>query len=274
MNIARFQLQDGSIHYGVLDGENVYAYAQERPEANTSIPFLPPLPQGIHTELPSYPLAEVTLLAPCRPSKIMAIGRNYAEHARERGSDIPDHPLLFLKPPTSIINPGEAIHYPPETNQLDYEAELVVVIGKQGRHIPRDEANEYIFGYTGGNDVSARDLQKSDNQWSRAKGFDTFCPLGPTIVTGNVMSNVPVRCRVNGEIRQDGNSDQMIFSIPELIEYISSVMTLLPGDIIMTGTPSGVGAATGHLLQPGDVVEVEIGTAGILRNPVIAGKGK
>lgn len=271
MQIARFQTEDGSIHYGILEGTTLRAYAQEQPDTTGSTAaFLPPLPgsTGAAAGAQSYSLDKVRLLPPCRPSKIMAIGRNYLEHVKERSADVPDHPLLFLKPPTAIIGDGEEIVYPPATKQLDYEAELVLVIGKTGRNISRDDAYDYVFGYTAGNDVSARDLQKGDGQWSRAKGFDTFCPLGPTIITGEQPENIPVRCRVNGELRQDGTSDQMIFPIPELIEYISSVMTLLPGDIIMTGTPSGVGAADGRFLKPGDVVEVEIGKIGILRNTI------
>jgi 2-keto-4-pentenoate hydratase/2-oxohepta-3-ene-1,7-dioic acid hydratase in catechol pathway len=185
------------------------------------------------------------------------------EHAREFGNEIPKVPLIFLKPPSSIISNGESILLPPQSKQVEHEAELVVVIGKRGRNVTPEAAKEYIFGYTIGNDVTARDLQKSDSQWTRAKGFDTFCSFGPWIDTEFDASDAVVTCRVNGQMRQMASTRDMIFNVSTLIAYISSVMTLEPGDIIFTGTPAGVGE-----LKNGDVVDVEIEGLGKLSNPV------
>jgi 2-keto-4-pentenoate hydratase/2-oxohepta-3-ene-1,7-dioic acid hydratase in catechol pathway len=211
----------------------------------------------------SLPLEEVRLLAPVLPGKIICVGRNYVEHAREHGAEVPKIPLIFLKPPSAILNPGEPILLPPQSQQVEHEAELVVVIGRRGKNILPEQAREYIFGYTVGNDVTARDLQRSDGQWTRAKGFDTFCPFGPWIDTEFDPSDAVITCRVNGQLRQMGSTREMVFSVPTLIAFISSVMTLEPGDLIFTGTPAGVGP-----LQEGDVVEVEIEGLGKLRNPV------
>jgi 2-keto-4-pentenoate hydratase/2-oxohepta-3-ene-1,7-dioic acid hydratase in catechol pathway len=211
------------------------------------------------------PLGEVKLLAPVQPSKILCIGRNYAEHAREQKAEVPKVPLLFLKPPSAILNPGEPIVLPRQSQQVEHEAELVVVIGRRGRNITSDESHDYVFGYTVGNDVTARDLQQTDGQWSRAKGFDTFCPFGPWIDTEFDPSDAIITCKVSGQPRQMASSRDMIFNVNELIAYLSSIMTLEPGDIIFSGTPSGIGA-----LQPGDIVEVEIEGLGKLINPVIA----
>ncbi|MCL7452819.1 MAG: fumarylacetoacetate hydrolase family protein [Anaerolineae bacterium] len=209
-------------------------------------------------------LDEVELLAPCQPTKIVAVGQNYAAHAAELGSTVPAEPLLFLKPPSSVIGPGTAIVYPQHlSQQVDYEAELAVVIGRDAWRVRRTEAEAYILGYTCANDVTARDLQRRDGQWTRSKGFDTFCPLGPWIVAGLDASDLGIRCRVNGELRQDGRTGDMVFGVPELIARISAVMTLLPGDVILTGTPSGIGP-----LEPGDRVAVEIEGVGILENHV------
>ncbi len=210
-----------------------------------------------------FPLERVHLMAPLRPGKIIAVGRNYAEHARERGAEVPEVPLIFLKPPSSVIGPGEPILLPPQSQRVDYEAELAVVIGKKGRWIAPEQAMEFVFGYTCANDVTARDLQQKDGQWTRAKGFDTFCPLGPWIETELDPSDVLIQCKVNGEIRQVGSTKEMVFSIPQLIAYISSVMTLDPGDVILTGTPAGIGP-----LNAGDLVEIDIEGIGILSNPV------
>lgn len=212
----------------------------------------------------NLPLEEVRLLAPMRPSKIICVGRNYVEHAKEHGAEVPKIPLIFLKPPSAILNPGEPIVLPPQSQQVEHEAELVVVIGRRGRNILAEEAQNYILGYTVGNDVTARDLQRSDGQWTRAKGFDTFCPFGPWVDTGFDASDAVITCRVNGQLRQMGSTREMVFSVPTLIAFISSVMTLEPGDLIFTGTPAGVGP-----LQPGDVVEVEIEGLGKLQNPVV-----
>ena len=209
-------------------------------------------------------LTEVRLLPPCQPTKILAVGLNYRTHAAEAGYDVPTEPLVFSKPPSSVIGPLEPIIYPILSKQVDYEGELAVVIGRRARNVPPEKAHDFVLGYTCGNDVTARDLQRPDNQWTRAKGFDTFCPLGPCIVTDLDPANLAIRARVNGEIRQSATTSDMVFNVAELIAYISQVMTLEPGDVILTGTPSGVGP-----LQPGDVVEVEIEGIGILHNPVI-----
>jgi len=211
------------------------------------------------------PLKEVRLLAPSAPSKIVCVGRNYVEHAKELGNEVPKIPLLFLKPPSSIIAPGETILLPPQSAQVEHEAELVTVIGKRGRNITAESARDYVLGYTIGIDVTARDLQKTDGQWTRAKGFDTFCPFGPWIDTDFDPSDALVTCRVNGQMRQMGSTRDMVFSVSVLIAYISSVMTLEPGDLIFTGTPAGVSQ-----LKAGDTVEVEVDGLGLLSNPVQA----
>lgn len=209
------------------------------------------------------PLDRVRLHAPVVPGKIIAVGRNYVEHAREQNVDVPEIPLLFLKPPTTVIGPGAKIILPPQSKQVEHEAELAVVIGKRGRWIQAEEAFDYVMGYTAANDVTARDLQRRDGQWTRGKGFDTFLPLGPWIDTEFDPSDALVRCRVNGEMRQMGSTREMVFSIPQLIAFISSVMTLEPGDVILTGTPAGIGP-----LVDGDTVEVEVDGIGALRNSV------
>ncbi|HMU94044.1 MAG TPA: fumarylacetoacetate hydrolase family protein [Anaerolineales bacterium] len=209
------------------------------------------------------PVGELKLAAPCVPSKILCVGRNYVEHAKELGNEVPKVPLIFLKPPSSIISNGEHIVLPPQSSQVEHEAELVVVIGKRGRNITIENAKEYVFGYTIGNDITARDLQKTDGQWTRAKGFDTFCSFGPWIDTEFDASDAVVTCRVNGQMRQMASTRDMVFNINTLIAFISSVMTLEAGDIIFTGTPSGVGE-----LKNGDMVDVEIEGLGKLSNPV------
>ncbi|NCP87141.1 MAG: 2-hydroxyhepta-2,4-diene-1,7-dioate isomerase [Anaerolineae bacterium CG_4_9_14_3_um_filter_57_17] len=209
------------------------------------------------------PFDTVKLFAPVQPTKIICVGRNYAEHAKELGNDVPKVPLIFFKPPSAIINPGDSIVLPPQSQQVEHEAELVVVIGKRGRNITTEQARDYILGYTIGNDVTARDLQKSDGQWTRAKGFDTFCPFGPWIDTDFDVSDALITCRVSGQPRQMASTRDMIFNVGTLVAYISSVMTLEPGDIIFTGTPAGVGA-----LAAGDEVVVEIEGLGRLSNPV------
>lgn len=213
----------------------------------------------------SIPVEDVRLLAPVQPSKIICVGRNYAEHAREHDAEVPKIPLIFMKPPSAIINPGDTIVLPPQSQQVEHEAELVAVIGRRGHAIPAEEAGAYVLGYTIGNDVTARDLQRSDGQWTRAKGFDTFCPFGPWIDNEFDPSDAVISCRVNGQMRQMASTQDMVFSVPTLVAFISSVMTLEPGDLIFTGTPAGVGP-----LKPGDVVEVEIENLGKLSNPVAA----
>ncbi|MFN8412957.1 MAG: fumarylacetoacetate hydrolase family protein [Anaerolineales bacterium] len=211
------------------------------------------------------PISELKLVAPCQPSKILCVGRNYVEHAKELGNEVPKVPLIFLKPPSSIISNGDIILLPPQSSQVEHEAELVVVIGKRAKNVTAETAKEYIFGYTIGNDVTARDLQKIDGQWTRAKGFDTFCSFGPWIDTDFDASDAVVTCRVNGQMRQMASTRDMVFNVGILIAYISSVMTLEPGDIIFTGTPAGVGE-----LKNGDEVLVEIEGLGVLKNSVKA----
>jgi len=198
-----------------------------------------------------------------RPSKIVCVGRNYADHAKELGNAVPERPLLFFKPPSAIIGPGDAIVLPAASSQVEHEAEIGVIVGRRLRDASPDDAEAAIGGFTCVNDVTARDLQKSDGQWARAKGFDTFCPVGPGVVTGLDWRTLEVIGRVNGEERQRGTTDQMIFPIPQVLAYISGIMTLEPGDLVATGTPAGVGR-----LADGDVVEVEIPGIGVLSNPV------
>lgn len=213
----------------------------------------------------SFAASEVRLLAPCLPGKIVCVGRNYSEHARELGNPVPKEPLLFLKPSSSVIGPEEAIVYPTLSQLVHYEGELGVVIGRRCRRLAEsEEVRPFIFGYTCLNDVTARDLQRQEVQYTRAKGFDTFCPLGPVIVTDLDPANMLLETFVNGACRQRARTSAMIFSIDVIIRYISQVMTLLPGDVIATGTPAGVGP-----LQPGDTVEVVIEGLARLRNTVI-----
>lgn len=209
-------------------------------------------------------LEKVKLLAPVKPSKIICVARNYVEHARERNVEVPETPMIFLKPPTAIIADNASIQIPPQSNQVEHEAELAVIIGKTGRWIEIENAYDYIFGYTIGNDVTARDLQRNESQWTRAKGFDTFCPLGPWIETKLDVTDLLITCRVNGELRQMASTKEMIFPVTQLVSYISNIMTLIPGDVILTGTPAGVGA-----LEKGDVVEISIEGIGLLQNQVI-----
>jgi len=211
----------------------------------------------------NIPLNDITLLPPVSPGKILGIGRNFPDHAAERNVAIPETPLVFLKPPSAIIGHGETIIIPPQSKQVEHEAELVLVIGKEGRWIPIDETLNHIFGYTIGNDITARDLQSRDGQWTRAKGFDTFCPIGPWIETELDPIDVMISCSVNGILRQMGSSRDMVFNIKQLISYISSIMTLFPGDLIFTGTPSGV-----DQIHDGDILESQIEGIGILENPV------
>jgi 2-keto-4-pentenoate hydratase/2-oxohepta-3-ene-1,7-dioic acid hydratase in catechol pathway len=212
-----------------------------------------------------WALADVRLLSPILPSKVVCVGRNYAEHAAERNAEVPKEPLLFLKPSTAIIGHHDAIKLPPQTKHVEHEAELAVVIGAPGaRRVDRAGAAAAIFGYTCANDVSARDLQKSDGQWARAKGFDSFCPLGPWIATGVDVADLEVRCEVNDEVRQLGRTKDMVFDVPTLVSYISHVMTLLPGDVVLTGTPAGVSP-----IVEGDSVTISIEGIGALTNRVV-----
>lgn len=209
-------------------------------------------------------LKGVTLLPPVVPGKIIGVGKNYVAHAQEMDSKVPDVPLIFLKPPSALLAPGAAIVLPPQSQQVEHEAELAVVIGKRVRWAKAEDALDYVLGYTLANDVTARDLQRRDGQWTRAKGFDTFCPLGPWIETDLDPNDVIITCHVNGEMRQMASTHDMVFGVAQLIAFISSVMTLEAGDVILTGTPAGVGPLTA-----GDVVEVSIEGLGTLSNPVV-----
>jgi 2-keto-4-pentenoate hydratase/2-oxohepta-3-ene-1,7-dioic acid hydratase in catechol pathway len=211
----------------------------------------------------SISLSSVKLLPPINPGKIICVGRNFVEHAREHDAEVPEIPLLFFKPPSSIIGPSDLIILPPQSKQVEQEAELAVVIGKKGRWIEPDNVFEHIFGYTIANDVTARDLQRTDGQWTRAKGFDTFCAIGPWIETDLDPSDIMITCHVNGNLRQMASTHDMVFSISQLIAFTSSIMTLEPGDLLLTGTPAGVGP-----LQTGDEVEISIDGIGKLVNKV------
>lgn len=215
-------------------------------------------------KIDSCVMKEEALLAPATPSKVVCLGVNYRDHASEMSHKLPEDPLIFMKAPTSVIGPNDSIVYPSYwTERVDYEAELALIIGKKAWQVKEEDAFDYIFGYTCLNDVTARDLQKKDGQWTRAKSFDTFCPLGPWIVTGIDPTDVRVSSRVNGEIRQESRTSYLIFSIPRIISFISHVMTLLPGDVIATGTPAGIGP-----LSPGDSVTIDIEKIGALTNRV------
>jgi len=203
------------------------------------------------------------LYRPLTPTKIVCVGRNYADHAKELGNEPPLEPIIFLKPPSAVLDHEGTIVRPSISHRVDYEGELAIVIGREARHVKASDWRDYVLGFTCANDVTARDLQKKDVQFTRGKGFDTFCPLGPCIETELDVSSLRVTTRVNGETRQDGSTSQMIFSCAFLIEFISAVMTLVPGDVTLTGTPAGVGP-----LNAGDVVEVEIEGIGVLRNHV------
>jgi len=204
-----------------------------------------------------------TLLAPVSPSKIVAVGRNYADHAKELGNEAPSEPIIFLKPPTAVLPPEGTIVRPAASQRVDFEGELAIVIGRQARNVPRAKWRDFVRGFTCANDVTARDLQKRDIQFTRGKSFDTFCPLGPCIDTEIDPRDLTIRTRVNGEMKQDGRTSQMVFPCDVIVEFITSIMTLQPNDVILTGTPAGVGP-----LQQGDVVEVEISGIGTLRNVV------
>jgi 2-keto-4-pentenoate hydratase/2-oxohepta-3-ene-1,7-dioic acid hydratase in catechol pathway len=252
MRIARFSTDD-NMSFGVVEEDSIAAIAAH--------PF-----GELRFTGERFALADVRLLAPILPSKVIAIGKNYAEHAREMGGEPPVEPVVFSKPSTAVIGPGEAIAYPEKLSQrVDYEGELAVVIGRMCREVPASRAAEVILGYTCGNDVTARDLQQRDGQWTRSKGFDTFCPLGPWIETEVDPGDLAVTTTVNGEARQSSRTSLLVHDIPTLIEYVSQVMTLLPGDVILTGTPEGVGP-----LEIDDEVSVTVESIGTLTNRVVA----
>jgi len=210
-----------------------------------------------------YSLDDVRIIPPVKPSKVICVGLNYRDHAEELNMDLPEEPILFLKPPTTVIGHEDSIIYPPQSHQVDYEAELAVIIGHEARFVSQEDAFDYIGGYTALNDVTARDLQQKDGQWTRAKSFDTFCPIGPWIETEMDPSNQKISLKLNNEVKQNSNTKNMIFPVEELVEYISHIMTLNPGDVIATGTPPGVGP-----MQVGNMVEVSVDGIGILKNKV------
>lgn len=249
MKIARFSHND-AIKFGIVDGAELVVLSGD------------PMFAGYDTTGERVSIGDVALLAPVIPrSKVVCVGRNYRDHAAELNNDVPTEPLLFFKPNTAVIGPGDAIVRPSQTNDTQWEGELAVVIGKIAKNVSAEDANDVIFGYTIANDVTARDLQGPDRQWARAKGMDTFCPLGPAIETEFDVSKGEIITRHNDVEVQRGSFTDMIFDIPSIIEYVSAAFTLLPGDVILTGTPAGVGA-----FQGGDSVEVEVPGIGILRN--------
>lgn len=252
MRITRFISDENKAQYGWIDEDRI-GYIQ-------GDPF------GEYRRFEAKQnLTEVKLLPPCEPSKIIAVGRNYLDHIHEMQSEMPDYPLIFLKPPSALITSGETILIPPQTQRVEHEAELAIVIGKKSRWLTQEEVKDAIFGYTIGNDVTARDLQSKDGQWTRAKGFDTFCPLGPWIETDFNPADAIISCHVNNSMRQMASTRDMLFTIDRLVMFISSVMTLMPGDVILTGTPAGVGP-----LEDGDTVTVSIEGIGNLLNTVRA----
>jgi 2-keto-4-pentenoate hydratase/2-oxohepta-3-ene-1,7-dioic acid hydratase in catechol pathway len=259
VRIARFSVDDEP-KYGVVESDD-----PEGLVGTVAVLDSDPLYRPVQFTGEQLQLADVRLLAPVIPrSKVVGVGRNYKAHAEELGNEVPAEPLIFLKPNTSVIGPRDGIVYPEQTNNLHFEGELAIVIGRICRDLPKERVDEVIFGYTVANDVTARDLQKSDGQWARAKGYDTFCPLGPWISTELDVSDVRVMTTLNGEPKQDGRTSQFIFDIPEVLAYITSFTTLLPGDVILTGTPAGVGP-----MLPGDEVAVSIEGLGTLTNKVI-----
>lgn len=253
MKIVRYQTDTGDAAFGILEGSTVYAASGD-------------VFSGLTKGEEVGNVDGVRLLAPIEPGKVVAIGLNYLLHVKENDPtrEVPTEPVIFMKPPSAVIGPGQAIELAYPENNTDYEAELVVVMGKTARRVKQDEALDYVLGYTCGNDVSDRVQQYAGQQWIRGKGHDTYLPLGPCIETELDPGNVKVESRLNGEVRQSDNTSGLIFSVPFLIEYVSDVMTLNPGDIIMTGTPHGVGA-----MKAGDTIEVEVEGIGVLSNPVV-----
>jgi len=252
MKIVRIDAEADDITYGAVEPDGIRLFHGS--------PFF-------HWERSEtvLPITQVKLLAPVIPTKVVAVGKNYVEHAAEMNSDVPDSPILFLKPPTSVIGPLAPIKIPPQSSMVHHEGELAAVMGKVTRNIAPEDVGGHILGYTAANDVTARDLQRSDGQWTRGKGFDTFCPLGPAIDTEFDPTEANrITCSVNGDVKQEGMTSDLVFGVADLVSFISSVMTLLPGDVILTGTPAGVGQ-----IQQGDHVEVDIEGIGVLMNPVV-----
>jgi len=256
MRIARFSHSDG-VSYGIVDGDEL-AVAEL-----AGHPFGGAM-ENLELTGTGFALGDVRLLAPVLPSKVICVGQNYADHVREMGGQPPPEPVIFLKPSTSVCGPGDPIQRPVGLSErVDYEGELAVVIGRLCRDVPQDLASAAILGYTCANDVTARDIQARDGQWSRAKGFDAFCPLGPWIATDADPADLALTTRLNGEVRQESRTSLMLHDVPFLIAFVSAVMTLLPGDVLLTGTPAGVGP-----MQAGDEVSVTIEGVGTLANPV------
>lgn len=258
MRIVRFSIR-GKARYGILKDDVISSFrGSPFPDSRgRSLPFEP--------DGGNYHLDEVKLLAPCLPSKMVCLGLNYRSHAEEFKREIPSVPLIFLKPATAVIGPDDEIVLPRSSTRVDYEGELGIVIGKKTKDVPEDKVSAFVLGYTCFNDVTERHIQKDDGQWTRAKSFDTFAPIGPYIETDIDPSNLKLETYRNGELRQSIGTSDLIFGVPKLVSFISSIMTLLPGDVIATGTPSGVGR-----LSPGDVVEVKIEKIGTLKNSVVA----
>ncbi len=253
MKIVRIDAEADDITYGTVEPDGIRLYHGS--------PFF-------HWERSEtvLPITEVKLLSPVIPTKIIAVGRNYVDHAVEMDNEVPDSPAIFLKPPTTVIGPLSPIRIPEGVGEVHHEAELAVVMGKVTRNVRPDDVAGHVLGYTAANDVTARDLQNSDVQWTRAKGFDSFCPLGPAIDTEfDPAEPNGITCSVNGELRQEGVVSDVVFGVPEIVAFVSSVMTLLPGDVLLTGTPAGVGP-----IADGDRVEVEIEGIGVLLNPVVS----
>jgi 2-keto-4-pentenoate hydratase/2-oxohepta-3-ene-1,7-dioic acid hydratase in catechol pathway len=252
MKIVRMKSGD-DISYGVADAEGVLVY--------NGSPFVAWEP----TEN-VVPWSSVNLLSPVIPTKVLCVGKNYEDHAAEFDGEVPEEPLIFMKPATSVIGTNAHVVHPPISHEIHHEAELAAVISKPARNVKAEDASQYIFGYTAANDVTARDLQRKDGQWTRAKGFDTFCPLGPAIETElDPLERLAVVCKVNGEVRQAGFTSDMVFGVAEILEYITAFTTLLPGDVILTGTPAGVSK-----VEPGDLMEVEVDGIGTLTNRLVA----
>jgi 2-keto-4-pentenoate hydratase/2-oxohepta-3-ene-1,7-dioic acid hydratase in catechol pathway len=252
VRIARYRYE-GDVRYGIVDGEVV------REIEGTPFPTV----ESIEVTGIEHHLDDVDLLAPVLPTKIIAVAKNYSDHAAEMGGTVPAEPMIFLKPSTSVVGPEAVIALPEQSTQVEHEAELAVIIGRLCKDVPEDRVEDVVLGYTCANDVTARDLQAKDGQWGRAKGFDTFCPLGPWIATDVDPDELAIECEVNEQIRQDGNTANMVRSVAELVAWISRVMTLVPGDVILTGTPAGVGP-----LRNGDSVTVTIEGIGTLDNIV------
>ena len=269
MKLVTYSVGGGEQRVGSLEGEEIRPLSHEDMIEFIEYGGSPEPGEG------TVPLGDARIHAPIpRPQKVIGIGLNYEDHAAETGAEIPDKPIVFAKYPNTVIGPGEAIRIPPITEQADYEAELAVVIGKAARNVSESEALDHVFGYTNANDVSSRDLQFSEGgQWTRSKSIDTFCPLGPFIATTDEIEDpqdLSIRCILNGEVMQDGTTQKMIFPVAELVSFLSRGMTLVPGDVIVTGTPPGVGSARDPQvwLKAGDEVTIEIGGLGTLTNPV------